>query len=446
MHRLWLSTALTALATAAFARAQGADTCANAQVIAAPGVFAFDTSSATTDGAANAPCAPAGQIENDVWWSWFSPTTDAYDFSVCGASFDTVLAVYDGSCAGPLEVCDDDGCGSASKLVVDAFGGHTYALRLGSKSAAVRGTGTLSITLRPLPAVQRTLVDPATGHVYHQLAGSSWRDARRKAVSLGAELARIDDALEQDWITANFHVFQSAPIDLWIGLDDSANEGAFTWSNGQAPAFTFWSAGEPDDGAGSGEDFVALRADDALAHWIDLPDEPLAPHAAPHGLVEDATIHVQAFCFGDGLATTHTTTCPCGNTGAAGRGCANSFVAAGAQLVANGSTNPDTLVLSAAGMPGAATAVYFQHDTFGDSVLFDGVTCASGVALRLCTRASSGGASSFPLASDLTTLSQQGGVTPGSGTLRIYMVAYRNAAPFCTPATANVTNALVVDW
>lgn len=446
MSRLVVSAVLAACSAAVFARAQGADTCANAPSIVGEGVFAFDTTSATTDGAANVPCVPGGQLENDVWWSWFAPATGAYDLSVCGASFDTVLAVYDGSCTGPLEVCDDDGCGSASKLVVDAFGGHTYALRLGSKSAAARGSGQLTIALRPLPAVQRTLVDPASGHVYRQLAGSSWRDARRKAVELGAELARIDDAAEQAWITANFHVFQAAPIDLWIGLDDSASEGVFTWSNGQSPAFTFWSAGEPDDGAGSGEDFVALRADDALARWIDLPDEPLAPHASPHGLVEDATIHVQAFCFGDGLDTTHTSACPCGNIGAPGRGCASSFVAAGASLTAQGATNPDTLVLSVAGTPATATGVYLQHAAPGDAVLFDGVTCTSGTALRLCTRASSGGASAFPLPSDLASLSQSGGVIPGSGTRRFYSVAYRNAAPFCTPATANVTNALVVDW
>lgn len=446
MLRIVRSSALALCTAATLARAQGADACANAQPIVAAGVFAFDTSLATTDGAANVPCAPASQIENDVWWSWFAPTTDAYDLSVCGATFDTVLAVYDGSCAGPLEVCDDDGCGSASRLVVDAFGGHTYAIRLGSKSPSVRGSGQLVIALRPLPAVQRTLVDPASGHVYHQLEGSSWRDARRKAIALGADLARVDDAAEQAWITANVHVFQSAPIDLWIGLDDSASEGVFTWTNGQAPAFTFWSAGEPDDGAGSGEDFVALRADDPLAHWIDLADEPLAPHAAPHGLVEDATLHVQSFCAGDGLDTAHTSGCPCGNTGAPGRGCANSFVSAGASLTAQGATNPDTLVLSVAGTPATSTALYLQHAALGDTVLFDGVSCSSGVALRLCTRASSGGASSFPLASDFTLLSQSGGVIPGSGSRRFYSVVYRNAAPFCTPATANVSNGLALDW
>src|SRR5262245_12444486 len=120
-------TAVLALAT--LAHAQGADTCANAQPIAGAGVFAFDTTAATTDGAANVPCAPAGQIENDVWWSWFSPATDAYDVGVCGASFDSVLAVYDGACGSALEVCADDGCGGASRLVLDAIAGHTYTIR-----------------------------------------------------------------------------------------------------------------------------------------------------------------------------------------------------------------------------------------------------------------------------------------------------------------------------
>jgi photosystem II stability/assembly factor-like uncharacterized protein len=43
------------------------------------------------------------------------------------------------------------------------------------------------------------------------------------------------------------------------------------------------------------------------------------------------------FCFGDGSTTTP---CPCGNTGAAGRGCANSVNAMGALLVATGTTSP----------------------------------------------------------------------------------------------------------
>jgi hypothetical protein len=161
--------------------------------------------------------------------------------------------------------------------------------------------------------------------------------------------------------------------------------------------------------------------------------------------------HYASFCAGDGSFTDHTTPCPCGNNGAAGRGCANSANANGALLAASGSTQLDTVVLDASGMPASAFGLYLQHDTAGDSTFQDGVLCAGGTLTRLRGRTSAGGASQFPdatFAQDATlTLSQRGGVTPGSGATRYYSTFYRNASTtFCPPATANVTNGVRVIW
>jgi hypothetical protein len=88
-----------------------------------------------------------------------------------------------------------------------------------------------------------------------------------------------------------------------------------------------------------------------------------------------------------------------------------------------------------------------QHDAAGDHVFHDGVLCADGNLIRLRGRNSVGGASSFPNSSDTFTLSQRGQVTPGSAVTRYYAVWYRNASTtFCPPATANVSNGLVVIW
>src|SRR5262245_54310165 len=125
MQRLAL---LPLLMSAAPAAAQGSDLCASATSITGTGSFAFDTSSAATDGPAQVGCTPSGQIHGDLWWSWFCTTTEPYAISTCATiGFDTALAVYDGSCGGPLEACGDDGCGNGgARVVIDAFAGHTY--------------------------------------------------------------------------------------------------------------------------------------------------------------------------------------------------------------------------------------------------------------------------------------------------------------------------------
>jgi hypothetical protein len=153
------------------------------------------------------------------------------------------------------------------------------------------------------------------------------------------------------------------------------------------------------------------------------------------------------FCAGDGTLTDHTTGCPCGNDGAAGRGCAHSADAAGAGLSASGATALDSVVLHGSGMPATVACIYLQGDALDDAVFGDGVRCTGGTLLRLRTKVNVGGASSFPDATDTVTLSTRGGVVPGSGVRRYYQTYYRNSAPlFCPPATFNVTNGRVIDW
>ncbi|MFO1011553.1 MAG: CHRD domain-containing protein [Planctomycetota bacterium] len=154
-----------------------------------------------------------------------------------------------------------------------------------------------------------------------------------------------------------------------------------------------------------------------------------------------------AFCFGDGTLTDHTTPCPCGNVGAAGNGCANSVNANGGNLASTGTPALDDVVLNGSGMPASVSCIYLQGTALDDVVFGDGVRCTGGSLLRLRTRANVGGASAFPDSTDTVTLSQRGGVTPGSGVTRYYQTYYRNsAAVFCPPETFNVTNGLVILW
>lgn len=154
----------------------------------------------------------------------------------------------------------------------------------------------------------------------------------------------------------------------------------------------------------------------------------------------------QVFCTGDGLDGTITSACPCGNVGASGNGCANSANVGGARLSLTGTTNPDTAVLHASGMPATASAIYLKGDQLGDAVFGDGVRCVDGNLIRMRTRTSVAGGSQFPDAGD-PLLSVRGSTPVGSGLTAYYQTYYRNAvAAFCPPSTFNITNGVRVTW
>ena len=150
-----------------------------------------------------------------------------------------------------------------------------------------------------------------------------------------------------------------------------------------------------------------------------------------------------AFCFGDGTGTA----CPCGNVGAAGRGCANS-IGTGALLAPSGSqlVSNDTVVLTGTGMPNSSV-LYFQGTTqqsAGSGAVFgDGLRCAAGSVIRLGTKVNTGGASQYPVGAD-PKISIKGLVAAGN--VRTYQCWYRNAAAFCNAETFNLTNGIQITW
>lgn len=154
---------------------------------------------------------------------------------------------------------------------------------------------------------------------------------------------------------------------------------------------------------------------------------------------------VQGFCFGDGSGTA----CPCGNSGAAGNGCANSLAPTGAHLAATGAPSlaADTLALVGTSM-GNGAALYFQGTTRVNAgaggVFGDGLRCAGGSVIRLGTEANSGGTSQYPTGSN-PPVSVRGMIT-APGSVRHYQCWYRNAAAYCTSDTFNLTNGLTVTW
>ncbi len=123
--------------------------CANALPMGAGGAT-IDTAGATTDGPDACDEGGGAQILNDVWYTYTTTCAGEYEASLCGADFDSKVAVYANcaSTATPLACSDNaESCGTnGSRVVWTATASTTYLMRVGSSPAAPgSGTGTMSI-------------------------------------------------------------------------------------------------------------------------------------------------------------------------------------------------------------------------------------------------------------------------------------------------------------
>jgi hypothetical protein len=59
--------------------------------------------------------------------------------------------------------------------------------------------------------------------------------------------------MEQKWLQA---VFGGQPS--WIGLNDIAQEGQWTWDNGEPLTYTNWGLQQPNDTSSGEEDYVII--------------------------------------------------------------------------------------------------------------------------------------------------------------------------------------------
>ncbi|MFN0244559.1 MAG: hypothetical protein ACKVWV_16850 [Planctomycetota bacterium] len=162
-----------------------------------------------------------------------------------------------------------------------------------------------------------------------------------------------------------------------------------------------------------------------------------------------------AFCFGDGSLAT---ACPCvppntipNPSGGADGGCANSFVAAGGKLVAEGLVNPDSVVLRVTRVTPAGFCVFMGANGIDASgIAFgDGVRCARGSFVRFGGQFAAAGMATYPNpdVGHVLPLHAITSTTVGSGQTISYQVLYRNATfGFCSPSTFNLTNAYSVTW
>jgi hypothetical protein len=137
------------------------DLCSNATVIASlPFSDTIDTTAATVSGDDPSNSDFGGVPSNSAWYAWTAPSTDPVVLDTTGSDYDTVLAVYTGSCGGPFtEIASNDDNpdgGVQSWLTFTPVSGTTY--RIVAASFALGG-GSLTFNMGPVPPAP----DPPTG-------------------------------------------------------------------------------------------------------------------------------------------------------------------------------------------------------------------------------------------------------------------------------------------
>ncbi|MBC7770976.1 MAG: hypothetical protein H7210_00640 [Pyrinomonadaceae bacterium] len=147
------------------------DLCANASSIG-NGVTPFSTALATSDAPTQSGCETSTTFFNDIWYTYSTPCSGNVTVNLCGASFDTKLAVYT-SC--PLAnntaiACNDDNnaCGAnslQSSLTFAATAGTQYIFRVGAFVNGATGSGNITVagpTCGPVPPANDNCANATT--------------------------------------------------------------------------------------------------------------------------------------------------------------------------------------------------------------------------------------------------------------------------------------------
>jgi len=142
------STGATDLVISVAAAPPANDECANAVALTV-GSTPFNTAGAS---GITAACTKFGNanIYNDLWYTYTPTGSDTCTISLCGASYDSKMAVFEG-CGGALVACNDDSttCGAGSLQSEVTFTpncGTTYVVSVGAFGAAGFGSGNIVVT------------------------------------------------------------------------------------------------------------------------------------------------------------------------------------------------------------------------------------------------------------------------------------------------------------
>jgi hypothetical protein len=218
-----------------------------------------------------------------------------------------------------------------------------------------------------------------------------------------------------------------------------------------APTVTVLASYPNPSGLGTNEELLFawdLSSDPSDVREYTVSFDATAAHLSLDALLLDARTDCaspddcalgEAYCFGDGSGAP----CPCGNDGAAGRGCGNSASPQGAELSAFGSASLSAgdLVLRGTGLVGAQPGLFFQGESsLAGQPFGDGLRCAGSNVVRIETVTPADGE-----ALSTVDVGLAGGVAPGE--TRFYQLWYRDPGSG-SPCGAgyNLTNGLEIVW
>ena len=318
----FLATALAA--TSLFispAGAQGANNCADAELVVGTGFntfHPFSTGGASTDGFEEGVLHTPGlrQIANDVWFRWVAPKTAVYQVNTLHIQTNgaTAVTIYKYGCPiGPGRAIAgrmgaEEGAGIRAYPSFGAEEGAEYLFRIGNTVSQNRTSGVFTIEEMDSPGILATEVNPANGRTYHLLEYSSWSVARTAALQLGGDLITVNDQEENDWLMTTFGTFGGQSRSLWLGYNDAETEGTWVWANGETPGYENWSPdATPPNNGNQYEHYAHIRRDRPDGTWNDLLGFPGLSffYDEVHGVVEigggtvidDGVIDITDFVF-----------------------------------------------------------------------------------------------------------------------------------------------------
>jgi hypothetical protein len=93
--------------------------------------------------------------------------------------------------------------------------------------------------------------------------GLTWLEAQAEAEAKGGRVVEINSAAENDYIVQTLGDGQNS---IWIGFNDTGQEGVWRDSDGAEIAYTNWMVGQPDN-AGGNQDYARIAAN--TGEWDD---------------------------------------------------------------------------------------------------------------------------------------------------------------------------------
>ncbi len=140
---------------------------------------------------------------------------------------------------------------------------------------------TIAVALGMATSAQAVITLDASGsfggsqyRVYSE-DGISWLESEAEATGLGSgwRLVSITSAAENDFVVGLLDSLAGNVVrdHYFIGLTDTASEGTYVWTSGEAFGYTNWHGGEPNN-IGD-EDYVAYDLRSSLWKWNDLPND-----------------------------------------------------------------------------------------------------------------------------------------------------------------------------